>query len=197
MLSLAGFLCVLNPSAALSRAMPGAVGQALPEAAITDEMACFAPEERLLFNGVPMSIQEAEATGQQTITMVRQSSIQHQPSFEEIPIDSFYHHHYNGGLITIETWDGHVLHVTMTHPMIRDTGEYILAQDVQPEMRLLSVDGPTTVSQTRQSPYEGEVWHIVPATDSDALQLVVSQGLLSGALPLQKALVAERDNAHG
>ena len=163
---------------------------------LTSEAAadCFTPDQRLLFGGGLMTVEAALQTQQSTVVVLAAGSTVAQPVYEEAAITQFYSHLFRGGIVRIETYDGHCLRVTKSHTVLTAEGELIAAGQVQPEMTLMGDMGPTRVRQTWQSPYEGIVWHIGADDAAGAPAILIAEQLLTGSLRSQPRLnQAEHD----
>jgi hypothetical protein len=167
--------------------VPGAVGAHLQAPTSTWSVHCFAADQRLLFGDTWMTVAQAMQARVPSVTVLAANAHATHPTFVQVPIVEFYSQPFTGSMVRIETWDGDVLRVTGSHRVLAADGHFVAAEQVQPEMALWGMHGPTRVMATHQSPYTGVVWHVRAAGGEAGEQALVAEGLLTGTLAFQSA----------
>ena len=89
--------------------------------------------------------------------------------------------------------NGATLRVTQHHPMVLDNGRIIEANQVDPQMSFIGVDGESVAikSITREVATD-EVFNFQTAGDTQLSHIIVAEGILVGDLRLQNELEAEQ-----
>ena len=146
---------------------------------------CFAESERLLFQENFMRPVDASGIDGMTITTLSKNSTWHALSFSEEPVQYFTKGREKSNLLRIVTNRHKKVLVTQNHPMARDDGRMIKASSLLAGDRLLTVDGPETVSAIDEVPYDGEVWNVRPISDSTLANTNIAEGFVTGSVRYQ------------
>jgi len=145
---------------------------------------CYEPDQKLLFAEGEVAIGEAvDKLQDQIITLTDDSTLDFM-NLQSRKVKNFTRSATptKHQILTITAQSGNQLKVTKNHPILSSEGLMIEAGDLKVGDRLVQIDGQTdAILAISEKEYFGRVYNIQPEADSQAGQIVVAQGFLSGS----------------
>jgi hypothetical protein len=147
---------------------------------------CYTPEQELLFDGEPLSIEKAYYLEAPSVTALTADATVGDLEFGEQPIHAFTAGETDESIFVLEGDGGQVLRVTEKHPMVLDDGTVVPARSLSPGDVLYGADGePIELVSVKVVPYEGYVWNVEPRSEVKAENILVAEGYLTGSVRFQ------------
>lgn len=157
---------------------------------------CFAADTQILTNvqgdGKAGYTLASKVTAKDTLMSMADEASLSEVTVAESSIKRLVHGPEQPPLYVFALANGATLRVTQHHPMVLDNGKIIEANQVDPQMSFVGIDGKSVAitSITREAAI-GEVFNFQTAGDTQLSHVIVAEGILVGDLRLQNELEAE------
>lgn len=143
---------------------------------------CYTADQRLMFDGRYLRIDEASKNLEKTITALSIDSMLEDLRFQEQNIESYVTGDTEELVYKFTVSNNHTLEVTSIHPMVTADGSIIQAKNIKVGDNLLSAEGiAEKVLQIDTRTYKGTVYNITPKSEQKLENIFVAEGLLTGS----------------
>lgn len=150
---------------------------------------CYTADQMILLNGSQKSIKSMlEQNSTKVMTLDEDSNLS-SLKMKDGQVSSYMKSIVSGvhPIIKIKTDSGKDLEVTLEHPLVTTTGDYIAAQDLEVGTKLLNEFGEEEiVTELERKDVEGKVYNLRTKGNQETDRVIVAGGLLNGDLTVQQ-----------
>mgnify|MGYP000707648243 CR=1 FL=1 len=150
---------------------------------------CYTADQLILVDGSERSIKDMISSGERSVMTLDEDSTTESIRVKDGSVFSYMKSVVSGPqeIISLETDSGKKLSITLEHPLVSSTGEFILAEDLSVGSKLLNEFGDIeTVSELSRKEIDTKVYNLRTNGANETDRVVVAQGLLNGDLSVQQ-----------
>lgn len=147
---------------------------------------CYAPAEKVMFDGSYVSMEDAYKRNLPTITSLTAENTSGAMSYAEQPIQSYVVGESKEDMLIVEADNGKKLQVTANHPLVNAEGEVVPANSLRVGDELMNADGSiASVTRVQKQSYDGWVMSVMPVSGNKRENVHVANGFLGGSVRFQ------------
>lgn len=147
---------------------------------------CYAPAEKVMFDGSYVSMEDAYKRNLPTITSLTAENTSGAMSYAEQPIQSYVVGESKEDMLLVEADNGKKLQVTANHPLVNGEGEVVPANSLRVGDELMNADGSiTSVTRVQKQSYDGWVMSVMPVSSNKRENVHAANGFLGGSVRFQ------------
>lgn len=147
---------------------------------------CYAPTEKVMFDGSYVSMEDAYKRNLPTITSLTAETTAGAMSFAEQPIQSYVVGESKEDMLIVEADNGKKVQVTANHPLVNGEGEVVPASSLRVGDEILNADRSiASVTRVQKQSYDGWVMSVMPVSSNKRENVHVANGFLGGSVRFQ------------